>query len=222
MRSVALIPACVVLLSGCNGILGIEDASLDPWLSEAGAGDAGSVPRDGDPCSTVGNLVCGLSASGSSDRAALYCDGTALEQVFECTAPDACINGASGSFVACGTPSNNLPVANTGAPCGALQSAACSFDQATVLECEGGTWTPTRRCAPSRCATVVSMGQTTLACENGGYSPGDRCGFAAGRVVCSTDLRSVLDCQGGRTTVVETCSASSTCRALADGSIGCR
>jgi hypothetical protein len=217
-------------LAGCNAVLGIGDASLDPEedLGSAGAtglGAAGSsggaVPVSGEACSEEGVLVCGRPPNQAHDRAVLSCQGGTFEQVFECPGLQDCFDGSSQSSVACGTGELSLAYALAEAPCGAEGAAACDFDAEVLLECEAGSWVESRHCSPSRCVLKTVDGQKGLSCENGGYSEGDRCGFTAGNVVCSTDLSAILICDGGTAVVKERCSGSKQCTALAGGSLGC-
>lgn len=226
MRVASWAIACPVLALGCNAILGIGDASLDPQEQGQGTVLNGGAPSNaepaaGDRCSEEGTLVCGTPSDRSNERAVLSCDGGSYQQVFECPERQTCYDASSHTAVACGTSSVNLSYAKSGAPCAAEGAAACSFDAQIVLQCQGGTWIESRHCAPSRCAKKTVDGVAGLSCENGGYSEGDHCGFTAGKVVCSADLNAILICDGGVTTVKERCTGSKQCTLLAGGALGC-
>jgi hypothetical protein len=205
-------------LSACNGVLGIEEATLDSEPAD-GSAPAGT-PTGGAMCSAPGTLVCGRSQDGSQQNAALFCESGAYAQVFACPGLESCLNSSHSTFIACGTQAVHQPYAKSGAPCGAEGGAACTFDGAIVLECVGGSWLESRHCAPSQCVAKAQSG--AVQCDNGGYAVGDRCGFSAGQVVCSTDLSQILQCQGGVTSVKQSCAAGTSCTARADGALACQ
>lgn len=148
-----------------------------------------------------------------------------LRQVHQCPRLQPCNEAGYSlgySFVTCSaTPDGGLPLASVGSDCPSDTAAACSFDRLQVLWCIDGQWDVAVNCPPSECGFFTPEGGAeAVHCTNGGYSVGDRCRFAAGGVVCSADLRTILGCSEGRTVVVRDC-GSQRCAQMPGNVLGC-
>jgi hypothetical protein len=171
----------------------------------AGAAGAGAVSGfvEGASCTQTGTLRCGTGANGRQ-HVALYCDAGRYVKEFECPGLQTCQNYQGFSSIGC----SGTAYAKSGAPCSTEGSHACSFDQTIVQICDNGEWIDGIHCPPEACRNVPESTDGVCSghfCSNCGYSVGDVCTFAAGGVVCSTDLRYILQCANGRTVINSTC-----------------
>lgn len=159
----------------------------------------------GAACGVNKTIVCGEANSG------LYCENGVYRKVTECPPSQACAGSPSLHRIACGMPvDSSVFVGVEGGVCARDGEAVCSIDRQLMLECVAGVWVSSRRCPPSACTRKRSTADSTqwsYSCANDGFSLGDRCGFKAGAVVCSTDLKLLLQCSNGFTTTFRDCAS---------------
>lgn len=172
--------------------------------------------REGLPCNEDGQLSCDYDPELQESTAVIMCVQDTYRRVFECPATGVCSVQTRQSTVQCGGSANPTSYAAAGLPCSDERTAACSFDAAVMLECIQGTWIESRNCPPSECVLSNRSGTWYYGCANGGYSAGDRCEFQAGSGVCSTDLRYILQCSNGRTSIFRDC-GSQRCTLTSEG-----
>ncbi len=154
-----------------------------------------SLASLGDPCMGEDDEY----ACSPDKKQALVCKGGAYQLHLQCRGKNGC--SMLGRTVSCDT-----SVAVKSDPCRSQGAVACSEDQKQMLVCRDGKFEIYRYC----------RGQ--YGCFNKGDAPscdetlslaGDPCGIP-GQVVCATDGKTELVCQGGVFTKSITCKTSCT------------
>jgi hypothetical protein len=126
--------------------------------------------HDGSACTTEEEqqLACGESAEGERDGSVLACEGGVWTGVTACPAGEACALVTSQTSIACGAAGSETAYAFLGWRCAAEQSAACTFDQGTLLICSAGTWIAYEACAVGLRCHEITSGDSGISC---GTSP---------------------------------------------------
>ena len=135
---------------------------------------AGVVATRADCICVAEETTCPADAEGlvfCSGKAGYQCKAGTMTSVLECPGSASCIEETSKEKLRCGTTSSYIDYAREGEPCISEQSAACSFDQSKVLNCQRGSWVSARTCGggTSRCERVF-QGDPGVNCAGGSAS----------------------------------------------------
>jgi hypothetical protein len=114
---------------------------------------------------TDGLVFCG------AERTGYQCRNGAFTSMLQCPGTGSCLNNGTNDRITCGTQQSHIDYAVEGQPCASEQAGACSIDQASVLNCQRGTWVTGRSCATglTRCERVFS-GDPGVNCPGGSAS----------------------------------------------------
>jgi hypothetical protein len=99
------------------------------------------------------------------------------------------------------TPACDTSVASKGDPCKTQGAVACGEDQKQMVICQNGKFDLYRYC---RGQYGCFLKENTPSCDETISLAGDPCGIP-GQVVCATDGKTELVCQGGAFTKSITC-----------------
>jgi hypothetical protein len=160
-------------------------------LSATGAME-GCKPKAGGSC-TAGQVACGEGKTG------LFCVDGAFHDM-TCNGPGGCQQ--SGNTVSC-----DNAIAAVGDGCNTPDDAACSMDYKAALLCKSGAFALAETCkGPGACKVAGD----TITCDNDVSDPGDPC-RTPGDYACTGDRGSVLRCDSGKMSVLNTCRGPKAC-----------
>jgi hypothetical protein len=142
---------------------------------------------------------------------AVVCRGTKFEPWLECRGPAGC--SMLGRTVSC-----DITVAVKADPCKTQGAVACSEDKAQMLICRDGKFELYRYC---RGQYGCFLKENSPSCDETISLAGDPCGIS-GQVVCASDGKTELVCQGGIFQKSLTCKTSCTISTRPGRPIDCR
>lgn len=161
----------------CRGKAGCKDGTA----SHATCDDSAS--NVGEPCPKDKAAACSFDAS-----AELVCTGGKWAVAAKCPGAHAC--SVAGTYIMCDGGN-----AVEGQPCAmpaTRENVACSADRKTALHCVGNVWAASRTClGPKGCE--IEMGNQL--CDTSISKDADAC-TVKGKIVCSADLKGLLECDG--------------------------
>ncbi|MBX3234023.1 MAG: hypothetical protein KIT84_33215 [Labilithrix sp.] len=144
-------------------------------------------------------------------KQALACKGGRFEKLADCRGPDGCSMLGR-------TPACDASVAVKDDACNKDGALACTEDKKQMLACRSGKFVLHRQCRGEHGCITKPEGPS---CDESISEVGDPCGVA-GMVVCSTDGKTELVCQGNRYTKTRTCKTSCTISTRPGRPIDCK
>ncbi len=153
-------------------------------------------PKAGEACKNEGEASC------QDPTTIISCTSGKWESV-ACRGPDGC--KAEGPLVKC-----DETLSQEGDPCGSQKDEhfSCSTDKTHELRCEAGKWKTVGKCGgPKGCEAKFPF----VECDNSVSEVGDLCG-KENDAACSKDMKSILECKGGKFAVSQKCDEGS-CKA---------
>lgn len=125
--------------------------------------------------------------------------------------------GQNGCSLTGRAPNCDVSIGNKGDPCPKPDSFACSEDGKQMLVCHLGKFDIYRYCRGGNACVAKTDGP---ACDESLSMLGDPCGIP-GQVVCATDGKTELICQGGAFIKSRTCKTSCSIASAAGRSVDC-
>jgi hypothetical protein len=164
--------------------------------------------ESGDLCADEGKAVCTPDT-----RSALECRSGKWTLRDKCLGPKGCSTDAT--YVHC-----DNSVGNAGDPCGQNDDHACALDAKSMLVCRSDRWELASHC---RGANGCRSGGDDITCDQSLAEVDDPCAHE-GNPACSTDLRALLACKGGKMAVEETCRKTCDVKGTGahSGTVGCK
>jgi hypothetical protein len=170
---------------------------------------ASCKPKAGGKCQP-GQGAC------ADPRNALTCGTDQKFMTMACKGPNGCVIDPGSRKVQC-----DDSVADDGDVCLMSQSEnfACSVDKKKALKCEAGTFKVYENCrGPKACSIKHDWATMTddVFCDTTMQNKGDPC-IKPGNVVCSADLKQMLQCKDGTYDIYRYCRGASGCSVQHDG-----
>jgi hypothetical protein len=135
----------------------------------------------GDGCMVEDEFACS-----ADKKRAFVCHGGRFEPHLECRGQNGC--SMLGETLSCDT-----SVAEKGDRCNTQGAVSCTPEQKRMVVCRDGQFALYRYCRGQYGCFIKGEGPS---CDETVSQPGDPCGLP-GQVVCSTDGKTELVCQGG-------------------------